>query len=575
MQHRDVAQTKRMIITVIRFQKKVFEPIMRFLSGALLAAALLLPVLSCSPGRHDRMEQELAALQAMNQADSVLTNDSLAQALADYFDDNGTPNEQMEAHYLLGRTHADRGEAPAALAAYHDAIDRADTTATDCDYRLLSKVYGQMGSLLYWQQLPESATQAYGMAYRYAMMQKDTLLAIVAYEQRGNCYCEMEQFDSAASVINIVHELYLKHGDTLSANTAIGPMVYIATQRGMTDDARRYIYIYGRQSRTASDTLRYSESWGQFLLHQGIYHIGIQSVDSAIVYLMRGLSLVENVNNKQLAYDGLYSAYKMIGDKDSIVKYAQLLTETSEDVIDLRMAENIQHMQSLYNYDRISRKAATAEQEATEERKKAAVMALTATLMLLALVTIGAALVIPKLMSKVREHAKQVRFVMDKMLYGQISNIESQKGETSSGERAEKAEYLRASLMSQEEILEDEARFLSFQQSNIVQDIKGYGSGAKPLLDSHWARLTTAVDIYAPGYMARLEEMHPAISLVEKRICMLALIEDMSQKSKAVVIGQEYHAMAMRRKRLYSLLFGTEGSAKDLEKDLRKIAFGG
>ena len=74
-------------------------------------------LLSCQPGRHECMQRELAALQAMNQADSLLTNDSLAQALADWFDRHGTPNEQMEAHYLLGRTHADRGEAPAALAA--------------------------------------------------------------------------------------------------------------------------------------------------------------------------------------------------------------------------------------------------------------------------------------------------------------------------------------------------------------------------------------------------------------------------------------------------------------------------
>lgn len=214
------------------------------LSLIFLSLVAFLLLVSCSGDRHTLMRQQLAALQAMNQADSVLTDDSLAQALADWFDRHGTANEQMEAHYLLGRTYADRGEAPAALAAYHDAIDRADTTAADCDYSLLSKVYGQMGTLLYWQQLPESATQAYGMAYRYAMMRRDTLLAIVAYEQRGNCYCEMEQFDSAASVINIVHELYLKHGDTLSANTAIGPMVYIATQLGMTDDARRYIYIY-------------------------------------------------------------------------------------------------------------------------------------------------------------------------------------------------------------------------------------------------------------------------------------------------------------------------------------------
>ena len=115
-------------------------PALRVLGFAI--PLLLLLLTACDPGRHERMQQELAALQALNQADSVLTNDSLAQALADYFDHHGTPNEQMEAHYLLGRTYADRGEAPAALAAYHDAIDRADTTAVDCNFRQLGS-WGQ------------------------------------------------------------------------------------------------------------------------------------------------------------------------------------------------------------------------------------------------------------------------------------------------------------------------------------------------------------------------------------------------------------------------------------------------
>ena len=94
----------------------------------LILPLLLLPLLAaCQRGRSTYMRQQLAHLQALNQADSLLTDDSLAQALAFYFDAHGTPNEQMEAHYLLGRTHADRGEAPAAIAAYHDAIDRADS----------------------------------------------------------------------------------------------------------------------------------------------------------------------------------------------------------------------------------------------------------------------------------------------------------------------------------------------------------------------------------------------------------------------------------------------------------------
>ena len=59
------------------------------------------------------MRQRLEALNALNRADSVLTATERdeAQALADYFDSHGTPNDQMLAHYLLGRCYADMREA--------------------------------------------------------------------------------------------------------------------------------------------------------------------------------------------------------------------------------------------------------------------------------------------------------------------------------------------------------------------------------------------------------------------------------------------------------------------------------
>ena len=64
-----------------------------FTASSLLLALLLFMAVACT-GHHEQMQQQLALLQQHNQQDSVLTNDSLAQALADWFDDHGTPNEQ-------------------------------------------------------------------------------------------------------------------------------------------------------------------------------------------------------------------------------------------------------------------------------------------------------------------------------------------------------------------------------------------------------------------------------------------------------------------------------------------------
>ena len=82
-----------------------------------------------------------------NQEESLMTNDTLAIGLCDYFDGRGTPNERMLAHYILARTYVDMNEIPQALEELQKAAACADTTAADCDRRLLTRVNRQVGIL--------------------------------------------------------------------------------------------------------------------------------------------------------------------------------------------------------------------------------------------------------------------------------------------------------------------------------------------------------------------------------------------------------------------------------------------
>ena len=75
-----------------------------------------------------------------------------------------------------------------ALQCYHDAIDCADTTATDCDYAQLARVYGQMGDIFYNQGLYYEQISAMASASKYAWKGKDTLAALVEYEQLSSAY---------------------------------------------------------------------------------------------------------------------------------------------------------------------------------------------------------------------------------------------------------------------------------------------------------------------------------------------------------------------------------------------------
>ncbi|MBQ4391555.1 MAG: hypothetical protein II826_00390, partial [Prevotella sp.] len=52
--------------------------------------------------RQQRLRHELLRAKAMNKAYVNFTTDSVMKEVADYYDSHGTPNERMEAHYLLG-----------------------------------------------------------------------------------------------------------------------------------------------------------------------------------------------------------------------------------------------------------------------------------------------------------------------------------------------------------------------------------------------------------------------------------------------------------------------------------------
>jgi lipopolysaccharide biosynthesis regulator YciM len=89
------------------------------------------------------MDALLDRADSMNRAYIPMTDgiDSLLLEATRYYDRHGDANQQMRAHYLLGCAYRDMGEAPMALQCYQDAVDKADTTDTECDFSLLSRLH--------------------------------------------------------------------------------------------------------------------------------------------------------------------------------------------------------------------------------------------------------------------------------------------------------------------------------------------------------------------------------------------------------------------------------------------------
>lgn len=135
-----------------------------------------------------KMRYELLRHKAMNKAYISFTSDSKMKEVVDYYDRHGSANERMLANYVLGCVYRDMHEVPLALEYYNKAAEQADTTAADCDYGTLYRVYSQMGFLFSKQYLPYQLLDAFGKAEKYAYLAKDTLNAIINYQNKGDAY---------------------------------------------------------------------------------------------------------------------------------------------------------------------------------------------------------------------------------------------------------------------------------------------------------------------------------------------------------------------------------------------------
>ena len=114
----------------------------------------LLVVLCCCTTETDRnrMRAGLDSINALNHNDQPFTVRDV-EPYVQFFDDHGTPNDRLLAHYLLGRAYYEAGEAPMALECYQKAAECADTLSKDCDYKQLCRVYAQMAKLFFNQGL--------------------------------------------------------------------------------------------------------------------------------------------------------------------------------------------------------------------------------------------------------------------------------------------------------------------------------------------------------------------------------------------------------------------------------------
>ena len=302
----------------------------------------------------EAMRQRLSYVSQCNRADTVFTEAWLptVDSLVNYFDHHGNANEKMMAHYLKGRVHHDIGDAPQALACYRDATNAADTTSKDCDFKTLSRVYGQMGTLFLSQRIPEKGKEAFLMARKNAFLDKDTLSSLIFYSRVSNIYHMENLLDSALWICLYTDKELKKLGYQEIAASYILTAYDIYIRRGDLVKAKKCLDEYEHYSGYVDKHGNVKKGLEGYYYFKGKYNEEINRLDSAIFFYRKLLNYCkENKDLLEYSFSGMLSAYSKIGLADSVKKYAVLFAEANDSSTIRHSSEETIRMLSLYNYN--------------------------------------------------------------------------------------------------------------------------------------------------------------------------------------------------------------------------------
>ena len=520
-----------------------------------------------------KMRYELLRHKAMNKACISFTSDSIMKEVVDYYDHHGSANERMLANYVLGCVYRDMHEVPLALEYYNKATEQADTTAADCDYGTLYRVYSQMGFLFSKQYLPYQLLDAFGKAEKYAYLAKDTLNAIINYQNKGDAYDYLGKKDSVV-VINLRSaNMFKRIGDNYNAAIALGCNYSYYIEKQDSVNAKKAFESY--TSTGYEGNSNYGDAKAFLLCEKGRYYMFVSRLDSAFSCLNQSLKLSKSYSNKAAATKVLAQYYARVNKPVLAMKYALKSSEYNDsDLLAVRESQ-LQQIQAMYNYGRNQEIARKAEFKA-ERITKLVYVLIAGGVVIFLLLTYLYLKQLKKKKEKIivtkhlyddsllklrqkQEELELLRTVNDRKIADVIKEKEQTINKLKENLKDIRDKYSNSSLSDVDILL---------KESSIYKRIKYLELHPKETMrENDWIELEETIEQLIPSFIPLLKNR---LNVIAYRICLLVKLE-ISTSSIAILLGLSSSAISKYRKVMLEKLCGRSGKPKDFDEYIRQI----
>ena len=520
-----------------------------------------------------KMRYDLLRHKAMNKAYISFTSDSIMKEIVDYYDRHGSANERMLANYVLGCVYRDMHEVPLALEYYNKAAEQADTTAADCDYGTLYRVYSQMGFLFSKQYLSYQLLDAFDKAEKYAYLAKDTLNAIINYQNKGDAYDYLGKKDSVVAINLRSANMFKRIGDNYNAAIALGCNYSYYIEKQDSVNAKKAFEAYFSTGYEGNSN--YGDAKAFLLCEKGRYYMFVSRLDSAFSCLNQSLKLSKSYSNKAAATKVLAQYYARVNKPVLAMKYALKSSEYNDsDLLAVRESQ-LQQIQAMYNYGRNQEIARKAELKA--ER-----------ITMLVYVLIAGGVVIFLLLTHLylkQLKKKKEKILVTKHLYDDSLLKLRQKQEELELLRTVNDRKIADVIKEKEQTikkLEDDLKDIRdkysnsslsdvdilLKESSIYKRIKYLELHPKETMrENDWIELEETIEQLIPSFIPLLKNR---LNVIAYRICLLVKLE-ISTSSIAILLGLSSSAISKYRKVMLEKLCGRSGKPKDFDEYIRQI----
>ena len=512
------------------------------------------------------MKLLLLKAKVRNKLAMPMSTDSL-KYIADYFDKHGDSNERMLAYYIIGCVYQRSQDAPMALQYFHEAATKADTTDSSCDFLTLHRTHVWSAEILKSQFAFSDAFHENSLAFKYAMKAKDTLNAIITYEQKSNIYNALGLSDSAIFIREKLYGLYSKYGYEKEAVRSLGLLINYGVENKELSDVKHYINLYEHKSGNFNNKGDIKKGVEIYYVAKGRYLAEINELDSAEYYFRKCARTAKNYSDLKYCFDDLADIYRKRNRPDSVAKYADLARMMTDSAYAQMSTEHLQQMQAMYNYNRYRQTAEEAEKDALRTKYISIII-----IMAIMAAAIGGALAVRTyIMRKRRARVDEIKEYKRK-----INELEMSRAELESINSGLNAEVNRMIEEKTKKIdilkTEYEKNFNNvkdkdlFECEPIVIQIRWKArKTTKPMDKDEISRLKELFKDYRP-----LSNWENTLNNNEYLICLLVRL-DFVPAEICILTDLSSSNISNIRKRLLEKMTGREGSPKDFDKYIKSL----